>query len=269
MQAMDSSHVALVSLLLKDEGFDHFQASRNQSLGVNLTQMAKIMSCSKDEDLLTLSARSTNPDELSFTFESPKQSRLSNFCLKLMDIDSEHLSIPDMDYSMVISMDSSEFQRICKEIALVGDTVKISTSKEGVRFSTKGDMGRGTILLKSGLGEGDDEEDEVVIEGTAKLDLTFSLRYLQLFVRGTTLSKRVTLKLAQDSPLCVEYPIPDKGYLRFYLAPKIEDEELAGESRGHKQGKAEAEGEGGEGEGASMDQDSQAMGMDDVVAMED
>ena len=38
LQAMDSSHVALVSLYLKMEGFDMFRADRNISLGLKLVR---------------------------------------------------------------------------------------------------------------------------------------------------------------------------------------------------------------------------------------
>mmetsp|Transcript_7011 Transcript_7011/g.43045 ORF Transcript_7011/g.43045 Transcript_7011/m.43045 type:complete len:104 (+) Transcript_7011:241-552(+) len=33
LQAMDSSHVALVSLLLRSEGFEHYRCDRNISMG--------------------------------------------------------------------------------------------------------------------------------------------------------------------------------------------------------------------------------------------
>lgn len=35
--------------------------------------------------------------------------------------------------------------------------------------------------------------------------------------------------MARDLPVMVEYRISDMGYLRFYLAPKIEDEDMEGE----------------------------------------
>ena len=38
LQAMDSSHVALVSLTLKSDGFDMFRCDRNISLGLNLVR---------------------------------------------------------------------------------------------------------------------------------------------------------------------------------------------------------------------------------------
>lgn len=38
LQAMDSSHVALVSLLLKSECFENYKCDRNLSLGINLAR---------------------------------------------------------------------------------------------------------------------------------------------------------------------------------------------------------------------------------------
>jgi hypothetical protein len=45
LQAMDTSHVCLVSLCLGDEGFDHYRCDRNQPLGIHFTNLAKILKC--------------------------------------------------------------------------------------------------------------------------------------------------------------------------------------------------------------------------------
>ena len=50
------------------------------------------------------------------------QERISDFELKLMDIDSEHLGIPETEHSAVVKMPSAEFQRICRDLASIGDT---------------------------------------------------------------------------------------------------------------------------------------------------
>jgi proliferating cell nuclear antigen len=42
--------------------------------------------------------------------------------MKLMDIDSEHLGIPDSEYQAIVRMPSSEFSRICKDLSSIGDT---------------------------------------------------------------------------------------------------------------------------------------------------
>lgn len=45
LQAMDSSHVCLVSLHLRDDGFQHFRCDRNMSMGVHLANFSKILKC--------------------------------------------------------------------------------------------------------------------------------------------------------------------------------------------------------------------------------
>lgn len=42
--------------------------------------------------------------------------------MKLMDIDSEHLGIPDAEYQAIVRMPSAEFARICKDLGSIGDT---------------------------------------------------------------------------------------------------------------------------------------------------
>lgn len=50
---------------------------------------------------------------------------------------------------------------------------------------------------------------------------------LLIFVslQATPLSGTVSLKMSPDVPLVVEYAIEDIGHIRFYLAPKIEDQD--------------------------------------------
>lgn len=59
---------------------------------------------------------------ISSLFAAAEEERVSDFELKLMDIDSEHLGIPDTDYAATISMPSSEYQRICRDLSSIGDT---------------------------------------------------------------------------------------------------------------------------------------------------
>ncbi len=57
-----------------------------------------------------------------------------------MDIDNEHLGIPDQKYSCVIDMPAAEFQRTCRDISSFSDTLTISATKAGVVFSGKGGL---------------------------------------------------------------------------------------------------------------------------------
>jgi proliferating cell nuclear antigen len=54
LQAMDSSHVALVNLSLSMEGFEKYRADRNLTLGISITNLAKVMKLVNQNDSITL-----------------------------------------------------------------------------------------------------------------------------------------------------------------------------------------------------------------------
>ncbi|KAF7892894.1 uncharacterized protein EAF02_000432 [Botrytis sinoallii] len=223
LQAMDNSHVALVSMMLKAEGFSPYRCDRNVALGVNLTSLTKVLRAAQNEDILTIKAEDA-PDVLNLVFESSESDRLSEYDLKLMDIDQEHLGIPDTEYAAVINMPSSEFKRICVDLMALSESVSIEASKDGVKFSCAGDIGNGAVTLRSHSNV-DKPDLNVDIELTEPVSLTFSLKYLVNFCKAAGLSKSVKLCLSNEVPLLVEYQLAGSSYLRFYLAPKIGDDE--------------------------------------------
>jgi len=276
-QGMDSSHVSLVSLQLTESGFSQYRCDSDQCLGIQFAALSKILKCMTPKDSLSIQAQSDG-DVVNFIFESMDQSRYSNFELKLNDIDQEQLGIPDTEYETIIEMPSAEFQRICRDLAAIGDTVTISASKQGVKFSVNGDIGSGEMTIKGMIdsaptnkkqavsskvkaepngnananGMDEDEDDDMMMAtnpnnvddddmadsdgmGAVKISLsdsvqqTFSLRYLNNFTKATGLSNHVILRMGTEVPLEVEYNIgghdANIGALRYYLAPKIDDDE--------------------------------------------
>ncbi|KAE8327343.1 Mysoin-binding motif of peroxisomes-domain-containing protein [Aspergillus sergii] len=222
LQAMDNSHVALVSMLLKAEGFSPYRCDRNIALGINLVSLTKVLRAAQNEDILTLKA-DDSPDAVNLMFESAETDRLSEYDIKLMDIDQEHLAIPETEYAATVEMPSAEFQRICRDLNALSESVVIEATKEGVKFSCQGDIGSGSVTIRQHTNV-DKPEQNVSIALSEPVALTFSLKYLVNFCKATTLSSKVSLCLSQEVPLLVEYGL-GSGHLRFYLAPKIGDEE--------------------------------------------
>lgn len=120
---MDSSHVSLVGLNLKAEGFDHYRCDKATVLGINTSTLSKILKCASNDDVITLKT-AEGSDTLTLIFESPNQDRISEFEMKLMNIDSEHLGIPDTEYKANIRMPSGEFQRLIRDLQVLGDSCK-------------------------------------------------------------------------------------------------------------------------------------------------
>ncbi|PWN94757.1 putative proliferating cell nuclear antigen [Tilletiopsis washingtonensis] len=252
MQAMDNSHVALSSIELRREGFEPYRCDRPMSIGISLAALTKIVRSADNNDTLTM-RKADDGDSLGLMFESTKSDRVAEYDMKLMDIDSEHLGIPDTSYDAVVKMSSSEYARICRDLSVVGESVKIDVSKDGVGFSSEGEVGAAKLTLKQGAGSAvhandDDEEEEdeeskpkgkkrkagaasgaeesvpVEIQLQQSVSLTFSLKYLSLFAKAAPLCKGVALHMSNEVPLLCEFAFED-GHVRFYLAPKLSEDD--------------------------------------------
>lgn len=254
IQAMDTSHVALVNMLLRDDCFVKYQCERNSILGLNLVSLAKVLKIVDGGDSMSL-RHDDDADVVVLTCENQEKTRTCEYQLKLLDIEAESMGIPEMDYRCKVVLSSSEFAKIMRDLSVLGDTVVIAVSKEGVKFSSSGDVGEGYTFLQAGgvsdrktkaeikaevKAENKDEEEEtfarkhkndhqgavgVEVDLDEPITLSFALRFMNVFAKGSTLSDRVCLKFAKDSPCMVEFSIDNVGYLRYYLAPKVDGAE--------------------------------------------
>ena len=98
--------------------------------------------------------------------------------------------------------------------------VAIEATKEGVKFACQGDIGNGSVTLRSHTNV-EKPQLNVEIELTEPVALTFSLKYLVNFCKASGLSDTVKLCLSNEVPLLVQYELASNSYLRFYLAPKV------------------------------------------------
>ena len=69
LQAMDSAHVSLVALGMKEEGFEEYRCDKPMTLGVSITNLAKVLRCGGNEDSLTLSCED-DVSKLKIKFEN-------------------------------------------------------------------------------------------------------------------------------------------------------------------------------------------------------
>jgi len=99
--------------------------------------------------------------------------RVAEYDMKLMDIDADTLGIPDTDYDARVTMASTEFTRIVRDLSSLGESVRVEVSKEGIRFASDGEAAQGNILLKQtddareryeNYGKDDDGDDVVEVK---------------------------------------------------------------------------------------------------------
>lgn len=220
LQAMDASHVALVMLLLRASEFQEYRCDRPQTIGLSIANLAKILKIAGNDDLIILRAED-DASVLTLLFTGKNNEKMCEFSLNLLTIDSEHLGIPNQDYSADINMSSAEFSRICRELTQVTDILNLSVDKEKVKFAVSGDLGAGSITMRANISEKADER--LILTVQEPVAMSFALRYLNLFNKGASLSEEIRISLTSEVPVMLKF-IFDLGELQYFLAPKISDE---------------------------------------------
>ena len=56
LQAMDASHVSLVTLALRPELFNLYRCDTSKSLGLNFVSLSKILKCASNDDKISIKA---------------------------------------------------------------------------------------------------------------------------------------------------------------------------------------------------------------------
>merc|ERR1712029_818389 len=121
-----------------------------------------------------------------------------------MNLDQEHLGIPETDYACVIKMPAGEFcsrgerlvtvRRVCYHFLHQGGSQVLCCWRHCV----------GNIKLAQ-TANVDKEDEAVSIEMQEPVTLTFATRYLNMFTKASCLAPQVSLSMSPDVPLVVEY----------------------------------------------------------------
>lgn len=141
----------------------------------------------------------------------------------MISLDVEHLTIPETEYSSIVSINASEFTKICKELYTLNESITIATNPQFVQFSVNSEAGSGSIKL--GQNEGGNIDERTTLEVSEGVTQQFAIRYLNMFNKAAPLTTFVRLCLNEEMPLAVEYKIENLGVLKYYLAPKLSDDE--------------------------------------------
>lgn len=247
IKAIDSGYIALVNLVLNEDGFRQYQCPEPVVLGVNIKSLHKILKCAGSDDSAILRCDTDEAETLSIIFTSERSHRTSSFTMRLLEIDTRQFTIPETQFEATVCISSTLFQKIVRDMGSLDNSMTISVSKKNplsVVFSTgssskRDDNSDGAIgevrligddnslndLAEDSDDEKGDDDMPVIIECSNDVSLSFSTRYLLLFTKATQLSRKVLLQLASGTPIQVIYKIESIGHVSYALAPKVDNEE--------------------------------------------
>ena len=217
IMAMDGNHVALIHMKLYADKFEHYFCQEKINVGLSMTAWYKLMKTVNNSDTVSMFIDSENNHELGITIENADKNSCTTFMLKLLDVDDDELNIPDVEINCVVTMPSNDFQRMCRDMLNIGDTVELTSTNDGLLFKCNGDFARQeTLIGETTHGLTFNKKDDELITGK------FALKYINLFTKSTNLCNTIELYLKPDYPLILKYNVANLGEIRFCLAPKCE-----------------------------------------------
>lgn len=224
IQGMGVSHVCLFELVLQNDWFSEYEVKEPFVMGIHSEFMSKMLGCLEDGQKITMYMKE-NADKLSVDFDSSGEIKTIRKCFEmpLMNIESDHLTIPENEYEADIAIMSDEFTDLISQLSIFGEELNINCNMETIDLSSKGDLGQMTASIK--------EEDivEYAIEEDVTVDLCVGLKFIQNMCGFSKISEVAYLHCSRGTPIKLHYSLDDedsldsKNYVRFFVAPKIED----------------------------------------------
>ena len=148
---MDKSHTILVYLFLKAENFEMYECKQEKIIiGVNMLHFFKLISSIDNDDTLTIFIEEDDyshgiVEELGLKFENGDIKQCKTQKLRLIEPDKDSLDIPNVEFSSILNMPSSDFQKIIRDMANISDKIEIKSVGDELLFSSRGQFAKAEI----------------------------------------------------------------------------------------------------------------------------
>jgi proliferating cell nuclear antigen len=226
IQAMDNAHISILEIRLPNEWFCQYKCPDDPVvLGINTNMLYKILAARAPDQAIRIQYQvDADTVEIEMAVSSDtKTSTASGFHRRfqapLMDIESESLSIPNVDYQVEMTLKSASLTTMIQQLRGFSETVNIKCTESQIQFVAES-PDNGSMAVEITI----DELVEFSIEEGCELDVFFALQYLHQVGSYGKIAPQVNLKFHTEYPLLLEYPLEDSGSIKYFLAPKINDE---------------------------------------------
>jgi len=214
--AMDGNKCACVHIKLESHKFEHFECNQeNVIAGVNMLSLFKLIKTIGTHDTVKFTIFKNKPYELVILFENTSKNTDTTSVLKLLDINEDIYSIPDVEFDSQINMPSLDFQKYCRDLSIFSEVITIRSGPTGLELISDGDFAKQHVRVNQ------NEESMVISKGNEVVEGVYSVKYLNLFTKSTNLSNVVELYLMNNYPLILVYYVGNLGKLQYCLAPKV------------------------------------------------
>jgi len=251
IQGMDKSHVCLYDVKIAKDWFDKYNVDQEVKLCFDSNVFHSIISTKADnqdlivkmeEDSLHIQFINTITLDVDINKEQEKGEKCEKsekdkkdkkgekkqkvvklneknefkklFKMPLAEYDYEEMNIPVVDYDAEFSFSSKLAGDIFSQLSNFGTDINFTCSEDSIHLTTTSISGEMCVQIPIA-----DLSCYSIVEDD-KVELNYSLLYLNKMCITSKLSNEIEFCLSNDCPMKIIYPLGEGSSIVFYMAPK-------------------------------------------------
>ena len=217
---MDHHRTILIQVSLESENFTlyKFRSKEKLFLGINLNHFHKMLKSIKKKDSMCLFINDESPTDLGIKVIPKENNRITTSFVKIQGIQTIDIDIPD-GYGKPIIVISSEYQKMCKDMAHIGSNINVVSRNFHIKFrcNAGGVMKRN---VEFGETEDSDEEDDYDSKKFPEYNQDFDTEQLARITKIAGLSNSMHIYTQNGSPLLFKSSVGSLGKISIYIKSK-------------------------------------------------
>jgi proliferating cell nuclear antigen len=210
-RAMDASHVSLLDISWKRDGFIEYECNEGEvTFGVRIDELLKLLRRIDKEQQVEISIAD---GEMQLTASEGKKTR--NYKLRLLDASKSETPVPKLSFNTKVTMLYDALVNALKDIDVISSIVEIYTNESMIKFYGKGDTGDAEVVHWK------DENTSIEMFNVKENITTYSLEYLLQMLNAVD-ADNVILEYSSKMPLRLQFLLPFRCDMQYYLAPRAE-----------------------------------------------
>jgi proliferating cell nuclear antigen len=215
--AIDDSRVALVDIFFSSGNTERYDAPEDESIKISFYDFNRFADRIRKDDKVYME---TFQDTNKLLFRINSKSLTRKFKLSMLEEVSPSIDYNELACTAKISMESSDFAKMMKDMNSIGDKALFTVTKEGDFIIT--------VEGKTNMRIDTNEKSKNVTD--SEITSIYSLPFLfRMCNAAATLSKDVSIEYSTDNPIVIEFKIDDNesnGYCRYVLSPQVEESDV-------------------------------------------
>ena len=216
---MDHHRTILIKLSLESENFTlyKFKSKDKLFIGINLNHFHKMLKSIKKKDSMQLFIDDESPTDLGIKVIPKENNRITTSFIKIQVIQTLDIDIPT-GYGKPIIVPSSEYQKMCKDMAHIGSSVNVVSKNFHIKFICNAG---GVMKRHVDFGEmGDSDEEEEDNDNTVEYNQFFDTEQLSRVTKMSGLSINTQIYTKKGLPLLFKSSIGSLGKISIFIKSK-------------------------------------------------